>query len=144
MEIIIKPLPRLTDKEYQACRRLNMGPEGLMQDTLIDQADNPRCQAIMLWGRYMYGWALLEPIKETMYAEVSDHAMRVCKYSAQFYVRESARGRGYGRMLMNEVVKFDPKPYCIPHDPLSGSFFSNFRITATRDRRELMSKKKVK
>lgn len=48
-------------------------------------------------------------------------------YSAQFYTRVSARGRGYGKRLMKRVLKIDNNPWVYPHDKRSGDFFKNYK-----------------
>lgn len=141
MEIIHKPLSQLTDNEYRACRNATLGDGGYMWYDIHYSRRRDDSHAIMLRGGYLYGWALLIPVNVPQEMYVTKHGKRVSKYTAQFFVRERMRGRGYGQILMNEVIdKYDPRPFVIPHDDKSGALFSKFRVSSEKEYRKYLKK----
>ena len=138
-----KSLSRLTPVEYRACYSLNMRGNGCMRYALQEHRADDDCYAIMIWhGGVLAAWALLVPTrKQSVWAWSTDHAKRVSKYQAQFYVRKSMRGRGLAHRLMRQVLKMDPRPHVIPHSEASGGFFSSYNVSTERHRREYMKKK---
>ncbi len=114
MEIVVKEVADLTDKEFKQCYRLNLGKRGEMRDELLNQYYTPikskkTAKAVMLKQEdKMIGWAIVFPLPKTK------------GYAAHFYVRSSHRRRGYGTMLLNKVAEYDSKPIVYPHDTRSG------------------------
>lgn len=133
MEIMHKPVEDLTRGEYQALYRANFGDEGLMQGTLIScRNGESQGQTISLWAptkrRTLLAWAILTPVSTRGLMSASSWAMKQSKFSAQFWVKWQYRGKGYGKILMDEVHKYDERPHVMPHDETSEKFFKNHRV----------------
>ena len=128
MKIIEKLVLDMTGPELRQCRSLSLRADGLMCETLTEirntEPDRIRKHRLKRRSRAwmirddsdkLLAWALITPLQERR------------GYEAQFYTRKSERGKGYGTMLMNEVLKYDRKPFVFPHDRKSGDFFKKHR-----------------
>jgi hypothetical protein len=146
LKVVSKLLSELTPKEYKACLNLNMRSGGNMMYALSEHRKDADCHSIMLWdGDKLIGWALLVPTKlSSMWAWSTPYAKKHSKYQAQFYVRTSERKKGYGGLLMKEVLKKDPRPHVLPWDERSASLFANYPVTADGYRRRIITKVKTK
>lgn len=121
----------LTPLQLDRCRELSFGDEGYMCDDLdliLEREQGWRyrySQAILLgntagpppdrkWDRLeigtIYGWALMQPVH---------HRPR---YSAQFFVDEAQRGKGYGARLLAEANRWGKAPLCYIDDENEGFF----------------------
>lgn len=147
MDIIVKDVPDLTKEEYRACYIANYRDWGYMQQTLIDNRYKPEAKAILLWDdsqsgmSRLIGWALLTPVDLGGLLAATRYTKRVSKYTVQFWVKSHHRKKGYGKMLMNEVKKLDPKPHVLPHDSKSAEFFSSYKVSVLRDDRVWLKRK---
>lgn len=133
MEIMHMPVDALTRGEYLACSRANFGDEGLMQPMLkVCRQGDVEGKTITLWTptkrRTLLAWALLTPVSTTGIAPASSWAMKQSKYTVMFWVKWQHRGKGYGKVLMNEVHEYDERPHVLPHDEVSEKFFSGHRV----------------
>lgn len=146
LKIKTKTVGKLDTKEYRACYRLNMGSNGLMRFCLVDERANcPESLAVMVWdGDRLMGWALMTPTTYRGETYLGAYARRTCKYSVQFYVRVSQRRRGVARRLMNEVLRHDTRPFVIPWDSRSASFFADYTVSTDGYRRRLINAEKKK
>lgn len=148
MEIRHKKVSDLTPVEYRACYQANYGYIGYMQNELhfCRKYGDPG-EVIMLWDgpddttRSLIGWVLLCPVRvEPYYA--SAHIRRVSKYTVNVWVKSKYRKQGYGKMLMDEVTKLDPRPHVLPHSEASANLFSGYRVACTlMDRRRWIKPK---
>lgn len=152
MDIITKSVADLTPTEYKACYRANYGDQGFMQGALWQARKGylEGAVAIMLWDgppdliKSLKGWVLLTPCTLNGELATSAYAKKVCKYTAQFWVKRQHRKQGLAKMLMHEVKKVTPRPHVIPHDKASSELFSSFRVSvAAMDRSWIKSKPKV-
>lgn len=135
MEIIHKAVTDLNDIEYRACHKANFGPDdGYMQGELAKCKATGTGYVVMLWDgppdkiMSMRGWALLSPCTTTGLMAVSRWVMNRSKYTVQFWVKPRWRQRGYGKILMHEVKKYDDNPHVMPHDRASSEFFSSYKV----------------
>lgn len=162
MQVYVSSVPNLSKEEYRAFYRANYGNGGYMRQILVDNRNShnavpywrhydPNTLTISLWEdgdripENLIGWCLMTPVR-TRRSLVSgtEYTKRVSKYTVQFWVKRKYRKKGYGKQLMNEVLKYDPRPHVIPHDEASGALFSNYKIVATRyDRQWLKTKRKA-
>jgi GNAT superfamily N-acetyltransferase len=118
MQVVHKKVSELTPTEYKKCHRLNLGQGrygGWMQPTLEHYRKNGGdARAVMLKdGDLLVGWGLLSPTKSHFNAGpygITPYVKRRTKYSLMMYVRKSHRGRGYGKLLLEEARKVDPRP----------------------------------
>lgn len=145
MQTIVKDVKDLTRYQYDYCYDANFGEAGYMQDTLIDCRELPWCQgtAILLKKRHFVGWTLLTPVTTQRHhlLEVTRYVKGKSKVTAQFWVNEKDRRKGYGTMLMNEVKKIDPRPHVFPHDDSSGELFSKFDVSVLREDSKYIKRK---
>jgi L-amino acid N-acyltransferase YncA len=121
VRIIEKGILDLTAQEMRQCKSLSLRHQGLMCEDLVDWKDyesrpNRAKRKTRIWmikddADRLIGWALATP------------RWKARGYDAQFYVRISERGKGYGTLLMKKVLELDPKPHVFPHDKTSGDFF---------------------
>lgn len=137
MYTIHKPVTDLTPGEYRAFYNANFGPHGYMQSQLEYYRKRLYlpAQTVAVWNgnpRRLLGWALLTPVRPDGEIAASSWAMKQSIYTAQFYVKQQYRGKGVGKMLMNEVHTLDPRPHVIPHDDKSESFFKKYRVMVMR------------
>lgn len=142
MNTVIKAIQDLTPEEYRACYSLNFGQYGWMRPSLSYYRKKTDVWVIMLWEDKLIGWSLVAPCNRDSIFEINEYAIRRSKYVAQFYVRFRERGKGYGRLLMSEVLKLDPRPHVIPHDTQSGAFFSSYPVTCRRNERPYITEGK--
>lgn len=146
MNITTKSLLKLTPQEYRKCYSLNYRNNGYMQEFLKEHRNNPDAHAIMLNEEELFlGWALLVPVRQVHHEwGVTSYTKKMSKYSLQFYVRKTERRKGYGKILMDEALKIDRRPFVWPHDFASGGFFANYSVTANKwERSYYMKKRKV-
>jgi hypothetical protein len=135
MIIVHKDVSDLTRGDYQAFYHANFGDEGMMRDNLI------RCykhgspgHTISLWSstkrRRLLGWCLMTPVSTnpTLGWAASRWTMRQSKYTVMFWVKWEHRGKGLGKILMDEVHKLDPRPHVLPHDEISEKFFNHHNV----------------
>lgn len=148
MEIIHKSIKDLTKTEYRACYLANYGPwDGYMCETLVNAKNSTECKVIMLWDgpddtvRSLIGWALLTPVREYGILAVTPWVMRRSKYTAQFWIKKQYRRRGYGKILMTETKKLDPRPHVIPHDRPSSELFSSFDVQVLKSDKLWLARK---
>lgn len=134
MEIRHKKVSELTPVEFRACYAANYGYEGYMREELNRCKRGHPGQVILLWdgpdntARSLIGWALLTPTRCHGLLAVTRHAKSRSTYTAQFWVKSRHRRKGYGKILMQEVKNYDPRPHVIPHDEASGELFSSFNV----------------
>lgn len=137
MKIITKPVIKLSPKQYAAVRDSNFHYGGLMLPELdrIEAESDSEALAIMLWTTTptLIGWALLTPVKVSGPLGGTEWTKRRSKYTVQVYVNDKYRRNGYGKLLMTEAIKHDPRPHVIPHDVQSGELFSSFTVTTVSD-----------
>ena len=141
MRLISKPIAKLTDLEYAACRRANYGPTGYMYNDLATARGNGEGTAIMLWdgprdsAKNMLAWALVHPTRYDPGA--SRYALRVAPNTAQYWVKVKHRRKGYATKLADRVEKEFGKVYVYPHSHESGGLFAKKRgtIAAAQDSR---------
>jgi GNAT superfamily N-acetyltransferase len=118
-----------------------------MQEFLRVNKANQDAHAIMIWepldrvqqphpilaGKRLSAWALLIPTKQiSADFDVTSYSKRRSKYTVQLYVRRVCRRRGLGSALMDEALKYDPRPFCWPHDKASGTFFGAYSVTTDK------------
>lgn len=133
MLIVHKDVSDLTRGEYQAMYRANFGDEGLMRTNLIGcrKHGNPG-RTISLWSptkrNRLLAWALLTPVRPDGDWAASRWTMKQSKYTVMFWVKWEHRGKGLGKILMDEVHKLDPRPHVMPHDEISERFFSHHNV----------------
>lgn len=124
MLIVEKGILDLTPQEMKQCRSLSLRKQGLMCEDLRDWKEYESTKGNLrrktkIWmvkdnnGRLL-AWALLTPAQRS-------------GYDAQFYTRKSERGKGYGTLLMAQVLKVTKKPHVFPHSKESGEFFKKHR-----------------
>lgn len=144
MQILHKDVCDLTHGEYRALLMANFGPdEGYMHNELQACRKNERPgKTVSLWtdgsNRRLIGWALLTKVR--LYGQVAGtrHTQKKATYSVQFWVKPQYRGKGYGKILMDEVKSYDTRPHVFPHDPASGNFFSSYDVTVMNLDKEWM------
>lgn len=151
MVIISKNVSELTPIEYKACRAANYGPdEGYMHEELGLCRKGAPGMVIMLWDgpddstKSLLGWALLTPVRRSGLVAVTEWVMKRSKYTVQFWVKRQHRRKGYGKTLMNEVKKLDPKPHVMPHDAASSELFSSFDVQVLKDDKHWIKRGKPK
>lgn len=155
MQVKTKEVKDLSPVEYKACFAANFGYDGYMRDILqAHRRESTHAIAIMLWDgpedktSSLKGWALLTRTtdKKTQYhVYMTEYSKRAAKYVAQFWVKTRERRKGYGKMLMMEVKKYDAKPFVLPHDAKSTQLFASFEVTVVKsDRAKLKSYNKPK
>lgn len=133
MQIVHKDVSDLTRGDYQAFYRANFGDAGLMRSNLIGcyKYGSPG-HTISLWTptkrRRLLAWCLLTPVRPDGDFAASRWAMKQSKYTAMFWVKWEERGKGYGKILMDETHALDPRPHVLPHDEISEKFFSHHRV----------------
>jgi GNAT superfamily N-acetyltransferase len=134
MKIIHKDVSDLTPVEYRACHKANFGENGYMREVLVACKGGNAGKVVMLWNgpdntaRSLIGWALLTPVTPYGILSVSRWVMQRSKYTAEFWVKPRYRRKGYGKVLMNEVKKYDSNPHVIPHDTASSELFSAYNV----------------
>ena len=144
MQIVHKKVVDLTGAEYRAMLKANFGPdEGYMYNELKACRNRERRgETISLWidgsSRRLIGWALLVPVRTNGDTRGTWWTKRHAKYTVQFWVKSQYRKKGYGKILMNEVKKYDARPHVFPHDDASGNFFSSYNVTIMRVDNEWM------
>lgn len=148
MEIRHKPVSELTPVEYRACKLANYGPEnGYMYEELGRCRLGAPGEVIMLWDgpddttKSLLGWVLLTPVRRYGLLAVTEWVMKRSKYTVQFWVKRQHRRKGYGKVLMNEVKRLDPKPHVIPHDNASSELFSSFDVQVLQGDKHWMKRK---
>lgn len=151
MDIRHKRVCDLTKVERRACYLANYGFEGYMREVLAECTENNNGRVVLLWDgpddtvRSLIGWALLSPVaNKYSIVAASDYARKNCVYTAQFWVKRQYRRKGYGKILVAEAKKYDPRPYVLPHDIPSAELFSSFNVrTSSYDRKWLRRKPKL-
>ena len=151
MEIRHKSVSELTSMEYRACYRANFGPwHGYMSGELVRCRKGYPGEVIMLWDgpddttRSLLGWTLLTPVRKYGEIAVTPWVMKRSKYTAMFWVKKQHRLKGYGKILMTEVKKLDPRPHVMPHNSASSELFSSFEVQVLgADKHWLKRKPKV-
>ena len=141
----VKPLGDLTPHQWKRCSKLNAGDMGNMYDMMREQRYNPEALAILLRkGRGIVGWGLLIPTAD-LYSwwGMTYYARKTTKYNAQLWIDEKHRRRGYGKIIMDEIQRRDPKPFVYPYDEHAGNFFADYRVSAWSEHREANLKKRV-
>lgn len=148
MKLIHKDVHELNRVEYRACYKANYGTGGYMQGDLNRAKLHRDGKVILLWDgtadsvSSLLAWSLLIPTKT---APLTKYAKSNSKFIAQFWVKRPHRKKGYGSLLMKEVLKYDPKPYVYPHDKSSASLFADYEVTTSiHDRRLLQVAKRNK
>lgn len=151
MEIRHKAVSELTTVEYRACHRANYGPfNGYMSEELGRCRKGAPGRVILLWDgpddtiRSLVGWALLTPVRKHGLVGVTEWVMKRSIYTVQFWVKKQYRRNGYGKILMNEVKKLDPKPHVMPHDAASSELFSSFDVQVLKDDKHWIKRGKPK
>lgn len=151
MEIRRKSVSELTTVEYRACYRANYGPfNGYMAEELVRCKKGHPGEVILLWDgpddtiKSLIGWALLTPVRRHGLLAVTEWVMKRSKYTVQLWVKKQYRRKGYGKMLMTEVKKMDPKPHVLPHDTPSSELYSSFDVQVLRDDKHWMKRGKPK
>lgn len=152
MEIRHKQVWELTPLEYRACKAANYGPtNGYMHEELTRcRAGKGPGQVIMLWEgpddsmRSLRAWALLTPVRRYGLLSVTEWVMKRSKFTVQLWVKKQYRRNGYGKMLMTEVKKLDPKPHVFPHDNPSSELFSSFEVQVLQADRHWLKRGKPK
>lgn len=133
MRIETKGILELTAHELRQCKSLSLRDGGLMCEDLRDwrafelsQPGKRYKRKTRIWmvkdGDRLLAWALATP----------RYGAR--GYDAQFYTRKSERGKGYGTMLMRQVLELDPRPNVFPHDRASGGFFKKHKESIRFDK----------
>jgi GNAT superfamily N-acetyltransferase len=95
--------------------------------------------AIMLWDgpdddiKSLIGWAIMCPVKLRGVAAGTSWTKKRAKFTCMFWVKRQYRRKGYGKMLMDEVIKIDPSPHVFPHDTPSSHMFVDYNVTVTRN-----------
>jgi len=149
MDIRHKKVSELTPVEYKACKSANYGPDnGYMHEevTRCRQGKYPG-EVIMLWDgpddstRSLLAWALLTPVRRHGLLSVTEWVMKRSKYSVQFWVKRQHRRKGYGKILMAEVKKYDENPHVMPHDDASSELFSSFKVQVLQDDKHWLKRK---
>ena len=133
MEVIHKDVKDLTASEYRAFHAANFGDTGIMRGELERcKKYNLQSSTISIWTgikrRRLVGWALVTPVRGYGDLAASRHTMKVSKYTFQFWVKPQYRGKGYGKLLMQEAYRLDPRPHVMPHDEKSEKFFSHYHV----------------
>ena len=111
---------------------------------------NKDARAIIAYdGDKPLGWMLMIPTSHEpeLYEAldyVTDYAKRTCKYTLQFYVRKDARRMGVAKALMEEALRYTPRPRVIPWSPESAAFFADYPVYVDRYRRYLITSAKRK
>lgn len=147
MEIRHKPVSEMTPVEYRACYRANYGEEGYMQEELARCKSGYPGNVIMLWegpddtARSLIGWALLTPVRQHGLLAVTRWVTTKSKYTVQFWVKKPHRKKGFGKMLMNEVKKYDENPHVMPHDDASMELFSSFKVQVLNEDKHWIKRK---
>lgn len=151
MEIRHKTVAEMTTTEYNAAFKANYGFDGYMQGELYRcRREGHEGRVILLWDgpddrvSSLIGWAILTPVRLYGMVAATRYTKRNSKYTVQFWVKRQHRRKGYGKILMNEVKKHDPKPHVFPHDTASAELFSSYNVTTlSTDRRYIRKKPKV-
>lgn len=145
MDIKVKNVLDLTPTEYRACYLANYRGTSIMQGDLFRiRSGNPMHSgtAILIWDGpedtigSLIGWSLVMPSKTWGDSGISPYAKRKSKHTAMFWVKRQHRRKGYGSILMDEVIKIEPIPFCYPHSKQSAHLFKNRKITADGDSRK--------
>lgn len=131
--VVHKDVKDLTRPEFIAFYRANFGDSGIMQGELMRcRQHNLQASTIAIWTchkeRRLIGWALVTPVRGYGDLAASRHTMKQSKYTFQFWVKPQYRGKGYGKVLMDEAYKLDPRPHVMPHDEKSEKFFSHYNV----------------
>jgi GNAT superfamily N-acetyltransferase len=122
MRLVAKALLDLTQKELRQCKSLSLRAGGLMCEDIRDWKEY-ETSGINKLRRKTRVWMILEDDSDRLLAWALATPGVKRGYTAQFYTRVTERGKGFGSLLMQEVLKLDPKPYVYPHDKTSGDFF---------------------
>lgn len=150
MNILVKNISDMTSTEYAACYKANYGTDGYMQEELQYcrwYPDRRAGKVIMMWDgpadkvSSLKAWALLTEVRTHGLLAVSSYIKRVSKYSVQLWVKRQYRGRGYSKILMNEVIRLDPKPNVFPHDRRSASLYSQYSVSCAKYDRDAWLRK---
>lgn len=115
--ITTKYVKNLTPEEFERCRVLNFGYNGMMREKLITARYEPAGERAVLVKNdsgQVIAWSL-----------VMNKARG--RKAAYFYVPPENRRKGFGTRMLKQVKKMDPKPYVYPHDRVSGNFFKRFK-----------------
>lgn len=133
MRIVEKGILEMTATERRQCKSLSLRNLGLMCEDLDDwrhyeSRPNRAKRKSRVWmikdeDDRLIAWALATP------------RWNARGYDAQFYVRVRERGKGYGGILMQKVLEYDPKPHVFPHDNTSGGFFKKHRDSIRYDKK---------
>jgi GNAT superfamily N-acetyltransferase len=151
MQVLTKKVSDLTPTEYKQCHRLNLGQGmggGWMQPTLEHyRKTGGEARAVMLKDdELLVGWGLLSPtkshFKEGPYG-ITPYVKRRAKYSLMLYVRRSHRGKGYGRILLDEARRFDPRPK-VWYSHHAEKLYASSKVTANKDTRKRFNEIKTR
>lgn len=138
MNIVTKTVDELTQAEYRACYMANYRDSGYMREELRNSREQPEKYpgtAIMLWDgptdsqANLLGWCLLSPVRTWGLIAGSRYTKAKAKYTAQFWIKRPHRRKGYGKVLMAEVKKYDERPHVFPHSEASAELFSSYNVT---------------
>lgn len=152
MEIRHKLVSELSPVEYRACYKANLGDEGYMRSTLVEERLGVgQGQIIMLWdgpddtARSLIGWALLTPITLSGLLAATRYVKSKSKYTVQFWVKRQHRKKSYGKLLMEQVkLHYDLNPHVFPHDEASSEFFSSYNVQVLQFEKHWLKKGKPK
>lgn len=119
MKIETINLVDISNEDYRKCESLNARSGGTMRGQLAYQyrVKCPKTKICLIKeADLLIGWAM-------SYPETGNYP------TCHFYVRKSYRCRGYGKILMREMLNKNKKLRVCPHNETSGVFFAEFRTS---------------
>lgn len=151
MRILTTTVGEMTAKEYKTCSNLTMRDHGMMMYSLRDVRRNcPDSIALLvLEGNDIVGWALLIPTKYdtddwNSKVYLTPYARKTAKYYVQFYIKTTHRRQGIGRVLMDEVLFYSPRPFVFPWSDESAALFADYPVLVESYRRRYLAEARRK
>lgn len=131
LKVMLTSAQELTPYQYSQCKSICLREWGWMYSELkFFRKSEIKNHIVCIWenndsspGGKLIGWAMLGPYDPQKLEEVrpDDTVMQV-------YVRAEYRNQGIGTKLIKRLRKCaDKEFYAVPHDRLSGAFWSKFQ-----------------
>jgi GNAT superfamily N-acetyltransferase len=124
----VRKLGNLTDQQYKACLKTNLGERGKMRQTFqrLHYRHPNDAWAFMVWSEddtELLGWALVFPSEfDTHYDPRWEGKL---PYTAYLYVTPKYRRKGIGRRIMRRIIRHLGVPRVIRWNTTSAAFYDN-------------------